>query len=260
MITERFVFFPIRLVETGRGAVVCRQVGMVNTAAEPVVLLHGIQGTSSVWDDVLPELGRRRWIVAPDLRGRGLSMSPARADDYDLSDFADDLAAILAEIGRPVKLVGWGMGVLVALDYIRCRGTADLSSLVLIGGSACLDPGGVPPARWFRGDTDADVMEDAARRAERLGLTDTASPIAVAGAWRSVRRADYRDLLPKIDLPTLVLHGSDDADCPVAQGGALAAGLPQACFEVWDGCGHMLIENARERFVHQIENFWSNCA
>lgn len=260
MTAERFVFFPTRLIETGQGTLVCRQVGMVNAAVEPVVLLHGIQGTSSVWHDVLPGLGRRRWIVAPDLRGRGFSTSPARVAAYELSDFSGDLAAVVAEIGRPVKLVGCGMGVLVALHYIRWCGIRNLSSLVLISGSACLDPGGMPPAQWFQGDTDADVMEDAPRRAERLGLTDTASLIAVAGAWRSVRRADYRDLLPGIGLPTLVLHGSDDTDCPVAQGSALALGLPQACFEVWEGCGHMLMAQGRERFVSRLETFWNDCA
>ncbi len=256
MSVEQNTLVTRRRLETPNGPLICRQVVTALAEAEPVVLLHGIQGTSAIWLEAMKSLGQHRHVLAPDLRGRGGSLSPTDAGAYSLTDFAGDLAELLAEIGRPVRLVGWSMGVSVALEYLRSFGTAQVSSLVLVSGSACLTPGDLERGIWFEGATEADVMAEAAQRAEQLGLAEAAIPLAAAGAWRSVKEADFRALLPELDLPVLVMHGSADVDCPPSHGAALAAGMPRAEFELWERCGHVLMAHDPDRFARRLALFW----
>ncbi|MEA5154719.1 alpha/beta hydrolase [Raineyella sp.] len=79
-----------------------------------VVLLHGIFGSKEDFDTVLPALAAEGFTCcAPDLRGCFESTSPG---PYSLEVFAEDVTALVAEIGSdiPVHLVGQGFGGLVA--------------------------------------------------------------------------------------------------------------------------------------------------
>lgn len=228
---------PISLVEHGQGA--------------PLLLLHGIQGTARTWDAVGAVLAETQRVVAPDLRGRGASLAPDDPEAYCLPGFADDLQAVLEWIGQPAVLVAWSMGVLVALQRILTHGGRDLRGLVLASGSACLGD----DARWFQGATADEVAQEARERAERLALVEAAAPHAVASSWQHARQVDFRPLLPQLTVPTLVIHGIDDDQCPVAHGRLLAAQIPGARLDAWRDTGHNPMAKDPQRFAAAVNTF-----
>lgn len=229
-------------------AVTERPGGNGHTAGTPIVLIHGIQGCAAAWRPVMRSISPEVRLIAPDLRGRGDSVTPREASAYRLEDFAADLAAVVSDVGVPVILAGWSMGVLVALTYLRDYGCGAPVGLVLIGGTACprLD------CHWFEGDTVEAIGAEAEARARALGLAESAAPIAVAGSWLSAREADLRHLLPGIRLPTLVLHGSEDDQCPVAHAEYMARTVPGAQLDILQEGGHGLPAQAPDFLADRI--------
>ncbi|KRB93557.1 alpha/beta fold hydrolase [Noviherbaspirillum sp. Root189] len=217
----------------------------------PVILVHGIQGTARTWDTIVPALARHYRVIAPNLRGRGGSHAPGDLDGYRLECFADDLRSVLDVVAEPAAVVAWSMGVSVVLEMIRKWPAAMLNALILVSGTA---HAGVQ-ARWFHGGSPEEVEQEASERAARLNLVETATPLAVAGAWRSVQQADYRNLLCAVTTPTMVLHGALDDQCPISHGRLIAAELPRCVLHEWSHVGHNPMTADPGRFVAEVHEF-----
>jgi haloacetate dehalogenase len=85
-------------------------------AGPPVVLLHGWPQTWFCWRLLMPLLAERFTLIAPDLRGYGLSDKPARG--FDKRTMAADVRALVRELGHErVALVGHDRGARVAHRY-----------------------------------------------------------------------------------------------------------------------------------------------
>ncbi|MFG3112256.1 alpha/beta fold hydrolase [Streptomyces tendae] len=231
----------------------------------PLVLLVG--GTTMLsWPDALCErlaAGGRR-VVRYDLRDSGeTTTADPEAPAYTLRDLAADAAALPGALGAgPAHLAGIGVGGMVAqvaaLDH---PGT--FSALTLVGTRA-VAPG--PPdddlpdhdeatmgrlfARPMPDWTDREaVAEFAATGAEVLGddpvaaraiaariwdrTPGTAAPVQLANQLGMVfSRLDcaprWRERLPGLGIPTLVVHGRRDPFFPVGNGEAIAREIPRA--------------------------------
>lgn len=233
-------------VAVAEGEIHYRKIG-----SGPVVLaLHGIQGTSGAWSEVGELLANNHTVVAPDLRGREPSTIPVAREAYALDRFAADLAAVVADIGRPSILMGWSMGAFVLFEYLR--GTENAAdAIVLTGASACLGP----QTRWFHGESAPDVAGEAKVRADQLRLDRAAAPHAVAASWWHASRCDYRGLLSSLTIPTLIVHGNADDQCPPEHGQALADRLPQAELRIWPSGGHNLMAHDARRFAAELRDF-----
>ncbi|MQA05200.1 MAG: alpha/beta fold hydrolase [Streptosporangiales bacterium] len=214
-----------------------------------LIALHGIQGTAGVWTDVGSRLAMRYTVVAPNLRGRKPSVVPTERQRYSMRCFAADVRAVIEAVGEPVALIGWSMGVLVTLEYLR-QGWPMPRALVLIGGTAHL-----ADIRWFEGRSDEEVVSEARERAFRLGLTEAADPYAVAASWWHASRADYRSTLSSLQVPCLLLHGDNDDQCPPEHAEALAARLPDAELRMWPGGGHSLMGADPAGFAAAVDTF-----
>ncbi len=82
----------------------------------PVVLLHGWPQTSYMWRKLIPVLARRYTVVAPDLRGYGLTDKPPSG--YDKRTMAADVRALVHELGFDhVAIVGHDRGARIAHRY-----------------------------------------------------------------------------------------------------------------------------------------------
>lgn len=214
----------------------------------PLILVHGIQGTQAAWEPVLSYLAGRQ-VILPNLPGRAGSPRCPDAGDaamaayYNLDHYADLLAALVQRCARqhqaPVSLAGWSMGVSVILRLWQRHGGAGLDRLVLVSGTPC-----AAQANWFAAVEVEAVVTEAQARAHRLGLTQVADPQAVAWTWRSARALDQRAVLPTIDIPTLVLHGQDDQDSPLAHGEMLARCIPGAQWRLLPGQAHAVLATA----------------
>ncbi|MEV3973035.1 alpha/beta hydrolase [Streptomyces sp. NPDC050698] len=231
----------------------------------PLVLLVGAT-TMLSWPDGLCErlaAGGRR-VVRYDLRDSGESTTAdPQAPAYTLRDLAADAAALADALGgRPAHLAGIGVGGMVAQVAVLDNPGA-FSALTLVGTRA-VAPG--PPdadlpdhdratmSRLFArpmpdwADRGA-VAEFAAEGAEILGDDPVAARTTAARVWDrtpgdapAVRMANHlgmvfsrldctprwRERLPEIKVPTLVVHGRRDRFFPVANGEAIARAIPGA--------------------------------
>lgn len=106
---------PRRIIVHDGVALAVRECGEPD--GRPIVLLHGFPETGATWGPLARFLLSDGWrVVAPDLRGFGMSDAPRRVRRYRLDLLVDDVAAVIKDLGGPVDVVGhdWG-GALVWL-------------------------------------------------------------------------------------------------------------------------------------------------
>ncbi|MGH2823544.1 MAG: alpha/beta fold hydrolase [Thermoleophilaceae bacterium] len=233
--------------------------------AAPLVLLAG--GTTMLsWPDALCEALARggRHVVRYDLRdcGESTTVDP-KAPAYTLRDLAADAAALARELDdRPAHLAGIGVGGMVA--QVAALDHPDAFSALTLVGTRSVAPGRVdddlpdhdaatmdrlfsqPMPDW---SDRAAVAEFAAAGAEIRG-DDPAAARAIAGRiWDrtpgtepAVQMANqmgmvfsklnckprWRERLPELAIPALVVHGRRDPFFPVGNGEALAREIPGA--------------------------------
>src|SRR6266581_4906506 len=217
-------------------------------AGLPVVLIHGYPLSGRAWDKQVPVLldaGYR--VIAYDRRGFGKSSQPASGYDYDT--FAADLNTLLEHLDlRDAVLAGHSMGTGEVTRFLGSYGSARVAKGVLVSPippyllQAGDNPDGVPqglfdgfaeaaradtPA-WMKGFLDTfynigTLVSDQAYQASwNLAVTaSAAAAVACIGTWTT----DFRDDLPKIDVPILVIQGDADQVLPVDKTASRLPGL-----------------------------------
>jgi pimeloyl-ACP methyl ester carboxylesterase len=219
---------------------------------QPVVLIHGYPLSGRAWDKQVPVLldaGYR--VITYDRRGFGKSSQPAAGYDYDT--FAADLNALLDYLDlRDTVLAGHSMGTGEVTRYLGHYGSARVAKGVLVAPilpyllQAADNPDGVPQglfdgfAQAARADTPGwmngflgnfynidtlrgTLVSDQAFQAS-WNLAVTASATAAVdciATWAT----DFRDDLPKIDVPVLVIQGDADQVLPLDKTGKRLPGL-----------------------------------
>lgn len=238
----------------------------------PILFVHGWPHDRRLWAGQTSGLVTQARVIAPDLRGFGES---SVAGPLTIDRHADDLAALLAAAGVSRAVVcGLSMGGYVALALLR-RHRALVRGLILTSTRATADS---PEAREKRERLIAFVRERGvaqlagrqlramigrttfdSRPDVRESLRDlmAAAPMeGVIGGLRAMAaRADSTDLLPSIDVPTLVVGGAEDTFTPPDELRALADGIPGARLELIDGCGHACAYERPAAFNHVVSEF-----
>src|SRR5438445_7223601 len=237
-------------------------------AGQPVVLIHGYPLSGRAWDKQVPALlGAGYRVITYDRRGFGRSSQPVTGYDYDT--FAADLHALLEHLDlRDAVLAGHSMGTGEVTRYLGRYGSARVAKGVLVAPIPPYllqtgdNPEGVPlslfdgfaaaaradtPA-WMKGflenfynyDTLAGtlVSEQAFQASWDLAVTASATAaVACIATWAT----DFRDDLPKIDVPVLVIQGDADQVLPLGKTGQrLPALLKDAHLTVIDGGPHAI--------------------
>ena len=242
--------------------------------AAPLVLLVGAP-TMLSWPDALCEIladGGRR-VVRYDLRDAGGSTTEdPEAPAYTLRDLAADAAALARILDdRPAHLAGIGVGGMVAqvaaLDHPETFSALTLASTRPVApgpvdpdlpdhnAEAMKDRFALPKPDWADrsavarfaaaaadaiGD-DADTAHSTAERIfDRTPATDR--PIQMANQLGTVFAyldctPRWRERLPGVCLPTLVVHGRQNRFFPIGNGEALAREIPGARLLVLDDAG-----------------------
>lgn len=108
----------------------CKTWGSPN-AERAVLLVHGLSASHKEWGLLGPELAETGlFVIAPDLRGRGLSSKPAHG--YSIVIHAADLVALCDAIGRPtVDVVGHSLGAVIGM-YMAAVYPAHVRRLVMV--------------------------------------------------------------------------------------------------------------------------------
>ena len=88
-------------------------------------------------------------------------------------------------------------------------------------------------------------------------MKETASPQNAVRIMRAMANFDVEDLLPRIRVPTLVLHCRNDARVPWEEGRRIATGIPGARFVTLEGYNHIVLESepAWTGLLEEIKNF-----
>ncbi len=238
----------------------------------PVLLIMGLSFTHDMWFRVLPEVAARHRAIFFDNRGMGQSDVPR--GPYSIRQMAEDAVAVLNAAAVPAAhIVGASMGGMIAQE-LALRHPDRVLSLVL----GCTSYSGLG-ARWphFRFGPRGlrwshGPRLERERSLRRLLYADSTPDERIEEDLRIrcqsnwcyrgffnqfigvLRWSSYRRL-PRIRVPTLVLHGDQDHLVPVENGKALAARIPGAHFRLIGNAGHVLTTDQPEACQEALAQF-----
>lgn len=242
----------------------------------PLVLLHGYVGDGrTTWRRQIEGLSDEFTVVAWDAPGAGRSSDPP--ESFGMADYADCLAGFVQGLGlsqRP-HVVGLSFGGALALEFYR-RHPEIPRTLVLASAYA-----------GWKGSLPAPVAEQRLRQALELAnlrpadlvgallptMFSESTPVEVVdefratmlefhpAGFRAMARAsaeDLSDVLPNIDVPTLLVYGDKDVRAPLSVAKALHAAIPGSTLVVLPGAGHACNVEAPEKFNSEVRKFLNN--
>ena len=211
---------------------------------DPVVLVHGLSGSTRWWDRNVPALARHHRVYLVNLPGFGAFRR--RAQRFVLAEATSWLLAWMEAVGlRSAHLVGHSMGGYLSLKLAARRPEA-VRKLVLV------DPAGMPSGRTTLGHLGPLLL--AARYARPTFLPVLVRDALYAGpftVWRTARdllAEDVRDDLRRVGMPTLLVWGDRDPLIPPSIGEVMRAEVPDSRLLVIEGAGHNPMFDCPEDF------------
>ncbi len=246
---------------------------------EPIVFVASWSLPSDSWNYQMLALSEQGFrCVAFDRRGHGQSSDPGRG--YDFDTLANDLAAVLDVLDlRGVTLVGHSMGPGEIVRYLTRHGGDRVARIALLGATTPLlfrtadNPDGID-ASYFEAFRRDELMRDFPKWIEDNfppfvtpetspqmrdwvgGMALRTSGKALLDTNRAVTTADFREELPKITVPTLVIHGDRDVTAPLDITGRRTADLvPDAKLQVYEGAPHGLFVTHIDRLNQDLLDF-----
>lgn len=209
-------------------------------AGRPVLMVHGLGGSHHDWDDAIESLAQQHRIHRFDLLGHGARASSKRLPT--LQQMAHDVAEVIAglQLERPL-LVGHSMGALVVMKYLQDHGASRVAGVCLIDQSPRITNSDQWQLGLFGSLTHTELKETLGRLrgdfvetvasefiARLAPLKQARSRDALAGRlarWavaklarscgiehvlsmlESLADADFRDVIAKVKVPTMVVLG-----------------------------------------------------
>ncbi|WP_141433289.1 alpha/beta fold hydrolase [Bacillus sp. 03113] len=244
---------------------------------KPVVFIHGWPVNYKMYEyqeNILPSKGIR--FIGIDLRGYGKSDHPW--DGYTYDRMADDIKEVIDQLKlEDVTLAGFSMGGAVSIRYMARHGGHKVSKLMLFGAAAPVFtkrndfPYGTP-----KKEVDALIMstyQDRPKTIEDFGKTFfyqqhspafhqwfnqlgiDANPHATIKGLEALRDEDLRADLPKINVPTLILHGANDKVCTFPLAIEMHKGIKNSKLVRFEKSGHGLFYDEKDKFNQEILNF-----
>ncbi|MET3923659.1 alpha/beta hydrolase, partial [Arthrobacter sp. UYEF20] len=249
----------------------------------PVVLIHGWPLSGESFAAQVPALQAAGYrVITYDRRGFGRSDKPRSGYTYDT--LTEDLHALLEALGlTDTTLVGFSMGGGEVARYFTKYGTDRVRSVVFAAA--------VPPYMMQGQDNpDGPLTKDAAagmtagltkdedtfyddftrqffsvngelkvteqQRQEALQLCKQADKKAALACLEAFGTTDFRDDLPTVTVPALVLHGDGDGTVPFEGSGARThAALPGSDLRVLHGAPHGCNVSHPEEFNQALLTF-----
>jgi non-heme chloroperoxidase len=239
----------------------------------PIVLIHGWPQASECWAQQRQSLlaaGYR--VISYDRRGSGRSSPTSLGHDYDT--YAEDLQRLLTTLDlREVALVGFSMGAGEVVRYLGTYGEERIRRAVLIAPlppfllKTADNPGGLDgdaidrtlaamdhsvEVTTFSDFREHDCVEDQALLNSFPANIRSSGIAMIAALWRT----DFRDDMPRINVPTLVIHGGADPILPLqATGQLLAEGIEAARLVLIDEATHGLLWTHAEQVNSELLGF-----
>ena len=222
----------------------------VTGAGPPVVLIHGLAGSSRWWQRNIEALARQFRVYVIDLIGFGRSQG---RQGFALNEAAEHLAAWMDQIGMGrAHLIGHSMGGVIAID-LAAQFPERVNRLVLVdaatfsfGHTLLENMVGLAKTLWYLPFSFLPVLFTDAYRA---------GPLTLWQASRELLTTDILAALSEIEDPVLIVWGERDAVVPVEIGERLHYELPGAEFVVLEGAGHTPMWDQAGAFNHAVVRF-----
>ncbi len=244
-------------------------------SGQPLLLVHGWSQTLQFFMHQLSGLSNQYRVIALDLRGHGDSEKPEHG--YRISTLARDLHDFVNGLGlESINLLGWSMGCSVIWSYLDLFGSSKVSKLILVDEPAWLittaenDLGffgldGVLPfyyrvlneqtefAKWF---VDIMVTTEMPAEEKEWMVKENLKLPALQGATLVFNHAmnDWRDVVKRITLPTLVVGGEKSHVAPKTQVW-IHEQIPGSRLEIFEGRGHIMFYEEAEKFNKLMVEF-----
>lgn len=224
----------------------------VHGEGTPLVMVHGLGGTSNTFFSQAALLTRWFKLIRPDLEGSGRSALKGKPS---IESFADDIVAVMDSLGAgEAHLLGHSMGTIIC-QHVAAKHPKRVKSLALLGPLA--EP--PEPAR-----AAIRARAETARKDGMVGIADTLVNVGTSAetkAHRPAAAAFVREILmrqsaegyaatcdalaaakaadaAKITCPTLLITGDEDATSPPPAVQRLAQAIKGSRMVVLSGCGH----------------------
>jgi non-heme chloroperoxidase len=245
-----------------------------------VVLIHGYPLSDASWEyqyHALIKAGYR--VIGITLRGFGQSDKPYGKYNYD--QFADDIKVVLDKLNiKDATLGGHSMGGAIALHYVARYNSAHVSKLALFSAAApCHTKKPDYPYPFFTKEditqwvelNNSDRPALLAAVGERFALSPTSlspgigawlggiemqsSPYAMEQALIALRDEDLRGDLPKIKIPTLILHAKEDKIVSFALAEQINKAIAGSQLVPFDKSGHASFIEEKDKFNAEFIKF-----
>ena len=233
-----------------------------------IVFLHGWPLSHKQFEyqfNILPALGYR--CIGIDWRGFGNSDKPMSG--YNFNRLADDIGTVISTLQLTnVTLVGHSTGGAIAIRYMSRHNGLGVSKLVLIDAAA---PTG------FTGEMANELLTESLNDRPKMmqGVTDTfffqyitksfsdwfvqmglqAASWSTAAIIKTLRDETLHADLPKINVPTLIVHGIHDKVIPFAQAYDLNQKIRNSQLVPFQFSGHGLFWEERDKFNQLLTQF-----
>lgn len=218
----------------------------------PVLFVHGLGGTGSIWYGTMQAMQQHNHVVALDLRGHGRSQGRGK---FSIEGWARDLELFIRHLELPgLTLVGHSLGTLVA-QYLAWKHPELIDQLALVGPISHFQPatsdayrdradqveadgldplvddwlaGAVSPQTHATAPGTVGLMRDMFLRNEPANYAKACRALATAPGIR-------RD---EIGQPTLLITGAHDRSTPLAMAEELRRSIPVSRIHVMPYVGH----------------------
>ena len=238
----------------------------------PVLVLSNSLGTElGMWDTQIPAFAEHFQVLRYDTRGHGQSL--VSEGPYSIEQLGHDVLALLDALHiEKAHFCGLSMGGLIG-QWLGINAGSRLRSLVVCNTAAKIgEPAVWNPrietvlregqaamvalrdasiARWFTPEYAQANPDQAKRITDMLAAT---SPQGYAANCAAVRDADFRDQLGAIDVPTLVIAGTEDAVTPPSGGHFIQARVPGAQYAEFYAA-HLSNVQAGDAFSQRVLEF-----
>ena len=249
--------------------------------ATPIVLVHGLGGQWQNWLENIPRLARERRVIAPDLPGFGLSEMPS--EEISISGYGRVVEDLCRQLGiERALVVGNSMGGFVASEVaIQFPQLVERLVLVSAAGIASADVAKAPIMTIGRvlgalaTHTAARDRAIAARpRSRHHSLALVArypsrlkADLAYEGFFKGAGKPgfldalsanlnyDFRDRLPEIRQPTLIVWGENDSIIPVRDANEFERLIPDSRKVVMKATGHVPMAERPSTFNDLVLDF-----
>ena len=253
-----------------------------------IVLVHGSNASLHTFEALVEELKDRYRLISYDQPGHGLT-GPHPRDDYSAAGMFEATAAVIDAVGvERFAIAGSSMGGWIAWRYALAK-PQDLSGLILINAGGAPPPPGGEKRRLYLG---ARIMRNPvgrvlARHITPRSLFERSLHDGVADAafatedmvdryWELMRYPGNRraaglraivdrepqvgQRLSEISVPTLILWGAQDRVTPPYNAKTFDETIPNSRTAMFEGVGHLTMEEAPERSAEAIHAFMSEGA